>query len=190
MSSPPYLGSFWPRPPSGQALIWAAVPATARGRQECGTHDDRPVTFAQTVRRPVVPRRMLLRATCASPKVGSLGLPRETGRGTRGGDFVNGHDDLRAASQEIFPVVATGFSLWTDVRSPQRLVRQRITPYPAVACARRGLTVGDHGGNANGLRWTLSRDQGWLVCWTCSGRAAIQWVERNAQSGLPARLWH
>jgi hypothetical protein len=115
----------------------AAVPATARGRQECGTHDDRPVTFAQTVRRPVVPRRMLLRATCASPKVGSLGLPRETGRGTRGGDFVNGHDDLRAAGQEIFPVVATGFSLWTDVRSPQRLVRQGITPFPAVACARR-----------------------------------------------------
>lgn len=84
-------------------------------------------------------------------------------------------------------MVATGFSLWTDVRSPQRLVRQRITPFPAVACARRGLTVGDHGGNANGLRWRLNRDRDWLVCWTCSGRAAIQWVERNAQSDLDVR---
>jgi hypothetical protein len=49
-----------------------------------------------------------------------------------------------------------------------------------------GLSVGDHGGNANGLRWTLSPD-GWLVCWTCSGRAGIQWVERNAESDLDLR---
>ena len=70
--------------------------------------------------------------------------------------------------------------------SPAVSSAREITPFPAVACARRRTTVGDHGRGRKRSSLNVEPGPG-LACWTCSGRARIQWVERNAQSDLDVR---